>query len=428
MADVPMNDVNMDLDPQTDLLAYDNDIISLDDAPALETVPTGTTDNGEATMEVDDADKITPEKIYVHGVDEMSTEQVENWAYKALKEVEQIGKIKKVEWIDDSSCNLVFETATEATLALDALAEGEITPEQKSDPRAMRAAIRSESHPDSRLSIRVARESDRKIKGARERSRYYLFNPEADRIEQMERRKREDGGRRRGGRGGMTGDRDRDTGDYQKRRYDEHEHNRRTRNAERSGEDMYSESFYDDDGNSTESRRQRKPSRGRSRSPRPRRDVDSYRPRRSRSRSPRPRQRPAPVELFPEKLSHNQRHGLLAQSKEAVTLVEEPFPEKPVAAADEDMGITIKGRTKSSGTSSRLISDFASRLGGGGGGRRREPQHPREPQSRPLEERIEAKPLSLADRISIPNEDLFAEKLAKNKRSRRRAQDMFGED
>ena len=50
-------------------------------------------------------------------------------------------------------------------MALDALAEGEITPEQKNDPRAMRDAIRSDTHPDSRLSIRVARESDKKIVG-----------------------------------------------------------------------------------------------------------------------------------------------------------------------------------------------------------------------------------------------------------------------
>src|SRR5690606_18327698 len=92
---------------QADLLAYDNDIIPLDDAPVLETASAAPAENGDEIMEVDDTDKITPEKIYVHGVDEMSTGQVENWAYKAMKEVEQIGKIKKVEWIDDSSCRFL---------------------------------------------------------------------------------------------------------------------------------------------------------------------------------------------------------------------------------------------------------------------------------------------------------------------------------
>lgn len=105
MASDPMNDVNMDVDP---LLAYDDDIIPLDDEPVQQTiVPEAPVENGDETMEVDDMDKNTPEKIYVHGVDEMSTAQVENWAYKGLKTVEQIGKIKKVEWIDDSSCRFL---------------------------------------------------------------------------------------------------------------------------------------------------------------------------------------------------------------------------------------------------------------------------------------------------------------------------------
>lgn len=38
-------------------------------------------------------------------------------------------------------------------------------------------ALAHPDHPTSQLSIRFARSTDRKIKGARERSRYYLFNP-----------------------------------------------------------------------------------------------------------------------------------------------------------------------------------------------------------------------------------------------------------
>lgn len=53
-------------------------------------------------MDLDDIGKTTPEKIHVHGVDDMTTEQVTAWAdgHTASADV----KLKKVEWIDDSSC------------------------------------------------------------------------------------------------------------------------------------------------------------------------------------------------------------------------------------------------------------------------------------------------------------------------------------
>jgi hypothetical protein len=51
------------------------------------------------------------------------------------------------------------------------------------------------AHPESRLEIRLAVQGDRKLAGARDRSRFYLFNPEHD---PAERKKREGYGRRGG--------------------------------------------------------------------------------------------------------------------------------------------------------------------------------------------------------------------------------------
>lgn len=91
--------------------------------------------------------------------------------------------------------NLIFSTAIHAQNALNLLAEpnppmlgggSQPTPAQQADPLLIRTARICDAHPNARLEVRIARVDDVKQKGARERSRFYLFNPEYDRGQEFE--------------------------------------------------------------------------------------------------------------------------------------------------------------------------------------------------------------------------------------------------
>lgn len=143
------------------------------------------------------------------------------------------GDIERVEWIDDSSANLVYpspEVAKEALLAFSASEIQDVT--QLAALQTLPAKPLS-SHPQVNLQIRFAIEGDKKQAGARERSRFYLFNPEYDRGE------RRSSNNRRGNKY-----RDRDDGGYRSRRYDDYEQRRRENGDENNGFDA---SLYDDD-------------------------------------------------------------------------------------------------------------------------------------------------------------------------------------
>ena len=85
-----------------------------------------------------------------------------------------------LEWIDDTKVNLIFEKEDVAGAVLDRLSmdlpEGD-------DFYGLRKAQSVEGRPDMELRARVATVNDRKEKGARSRSRWYLFNPPPDELE-----------------------------------------------------------------------------------------------------------------------------------------------------------------------------------------------------------------------------------------------------
>lgn len=99
-------------------MSLDDDIIPLDEEEqkalaeaaaagiaSSATAPTAATEETAGIpeaylMDLDDYGKITPEKIHVRGVDEMSTEQVTAWANGHTPGME----LRRVEWIDDTSC------------------------------------------------------------------------------------------------------------------------------------------------------------------------------------------------------------------------------------------------------------------------------------------------------------------------------------
>ncbi|KAJ4263182.1 hypothetical protein NW762_006804 [Fusarium torreyae] len=137
---------------------------------------------------VNDSKTIIPTKIHIKGVDTLHTSDIKAYVKS------HFGDVDRVEWIDDSSANLVFPsepTARDAIVALSsvpvadatALAIGETLP-----------AKPFEGKPEISLQVRFAIQDDKKQAGAALRSRYYLLHPEHD---PEERRRRNEENRSR---------------------------------------------------------------------------------------------------------------------------------------------------------------------------------------------------------------------------------------
>lgn len=169
----------------------------------------------------------SPEKVHVRGLDNLTTKDVRAFASEYLDS----HKPSHIEWIDDTSANIVYETPEVAQEALVAFAAGDIADLFQLPALQTIPAKAFPLHPQTNLQVRLAVVGDRKQAGARERSRFYLFNPEYD---PAERRKR---GSYKGGRRY----RDREDGGYRSQRYDDREQQRRERDAD------FDASLYDDD-------------------------------------------------------------------------------------------------------------------------------------------------------------------------------------
>ena len=122
----------------------------------------------------------------------------------------EVGNDVHVQWIDDTSANIVFrekESAKQAHVAF--LSVPLSIDEIVNNPFEFRAAKQLASRPSSMLSVRVAQQGDRKKKNAREASRYYLMHPDQEPTERM--RKEFENTR----------------GEYRRRRFDDRELHRR---------------------------------------------------------------------------------------------------------------------------------------------------------------------------------------------------------
>ncbi|KAH8155768.1 uncharacterized protein LAJ45_00778 [Morchella importuna] len=257
-----------------------------------------------------ESELLAPEKIYLKGVDSMSTANVKSFASTHFT----AAPILKVEWIDDSSCCLVYRTPTEAAEALRALA----LDDEELPALTLRPARLAASHPDSRLEVRVARQSDKKIAASctpPPRTRRIPPHPPPPHRQRRARPR------------------------LRPPPLLPREHDRRRTAADSSH--TYTNDFYDDDDDNTpSSRNSRNVSRDRSYSPRPR-----PRPRtRTRSRSPielfpnRSRNR----ELFPERAAAGERGRLRSEEGSSGSgggggrVRSEPvelFPRRPAASS-----------------------------------------------------------------------------------------------
>ncbi|KAB2574918.1 putative nucleotide-binding alpha-beta plait protein [Lasiodiplodia theobromae] len=229
-------DIDMDIDLTTadDIEAFDTEGITIDDTAA------STTASGAPNAV---AKEPQLEKVNIEGVDNLTTAQVKAYALGHYPSDHYV----RIEWIDDSHANIVYETgnaALEALVGLTDPAKRDLATAADTLEHALeqRDAKPFFDNPEVQLKIRLAVNTDVKAPRAHEASRFYLMNPDKD---PWERRRRQPGDRRNGGGDG-----------YNRRRYDDREQRRRKDNAE------YDMDMYDEEGSSRPRNASRRPRRG----------------------------------------------------------------------------------------------------------------------------------------------------------------------
>ncbi|KAI1819707.1 hypothetical protein F4861DRAFT_115741 [Xylaria intraflava] len=160
----------MDLDHNMDV-----DIDLVPDEPIVPEPDPGNRSPGEID---DDADARCPSKVYIKGLDAMNPHDVKSYVAQHCSDSDVA--LERIEWIDDSSANLLFASADIASRALAALAAEPFTDVSLLPPRHLLPAKAFPANPDVVLNVRPSLESDRKQAGAALRSRFYLLNPEYD--------------------------------------------------------------------------------------------------------------------------------------------------------------------------------------------------------------------------------------------------------
>ncbi|KAI1205993.1 uncharacterized protein F4807DRAFT_441272 [Annulohypoxylon truncatum] len=210
----------MDLDVEMDVdvdLVPDEPIIP---EPELQDTP-GNRSPGEVDDVADD-DTLVPSKVHIRGLDVMNPDDVKSYVAEHFPDE----TVRKIEWIDDSSANLLFSSDSVAARALSSLTVEDVQDVTQLPPRKTIAAKPFSKKPEVTLQIRLAVVADKKQAGAASRSRFYLLNPGYD----PEERWRRSEARRY---------RDRDGDSYGRRR------TRESRYQE--VEDHFDVSLYDDD-------------------------------------------------------------------------------------------------------------------------------------------------------------------------------------
>ena len=124
------------------------------------------------------AEDVTPHKLHIRGLDDLTTDQIIAFTADHLSS----DSPTRVEWIDDTSANIVFSTPAVALKALEQLTH----PSHYGSPSELqlRPARQFSAHPDSKLELRVAFVTDQKRPRAYEASRFYMMHPELDPREQ----------------------------------------------------------------------------------------------------------------------------------------------------------------------------------------------------------------------------------------------------
>ncbi|KAI9817755.1 MAG: hypothetical protein M1827_000874 [Pycnora praestabilis] len=231
-------DIDMDLDLGADeeLSALEAEAMRIDDQATIFDASNHT--NGAFTNITPSSESVqsTPHKVHVRGLDNLTSEDITAFATEHFPS----DLPTRIEWVDDTSANLVYSTPA---TALKALAHFSLLSNEEPSSLStlqLRAAKISSKIPDSRLQVRLAVMTDVKKPRASESSRFYLLHPEFD---PKERRRREGGSRRR-----KSTTYEGDNREFRSRRYDDREHRRRRDRDEEGG---FSVNLYDDDSGAT---------------------------------------------------------------------------------------------------------------------------------------------------------------------------------
>ncbi|KAG5367172.1 hypothetical protein CJU89_1625 [Yarrowia sp. B02] len=126
------------------------------------------------------------EAINLRGVNEMSNKDVKSYVSGTCS----ISSVFNIDWVDDSSVNLVFVDAIDAQNALQAMTDPSLFYDGDSiEPETLRAAktFVKADHGKVQLEVRTSYQSDVKAKDARQKSKYYLYHGEPTKVEDFRR-------------------------------------------------------------------------------------------------------------------------------------------------------------------------------------------------------------------------------------------------
>ncbi|KAF9883495.1 hypothetical protein FE257_003409 [Aspergillus nanangensis] len=215
-------DASMDIDMDLDLGPMPEP-----DTTAIDAAMTATIHDGAVEPLAEEAHY---EKVHIRGVDELTTDDIKQFSLDHFTAESP----SRIEWIDDTSANLVYSSPEIGLQALSALTQMNEEEDTSALPALrLRSAKALATHPDSVLQVRSAVKTDRKKPRAHESSRFYLMHPEHDPRERLRReltdRRHEDAGE----------------GDYTRRRFDGRELRRR---QGRDAGERFDASMYDDTG------------------------------------------------------------------------------------------------------------------------------------------------------------------------------------
>lgn len=186
-------DIDIDLDPEIARLQAGT--AALNALPsAVQANPDNTVSDTDAMVEDGEveANEAVANKVHIFGLHKLTTTDVENFAHDNYKTTSHV----KIEWVNDNSANIVYETNAAAAEALKAFS---VTPTE--DPLEPRRAQNLLTHPEAELYVRQTIVTDVKVRGAAVHSRFYLDHPEYDPEYKSRGRGRGRGGSRGGGRG-----------------------------------------------------------------------------------------------------------------------------------------------------------------------------------------------------------------------------------
>ena len=166
-------------------------------------------------------DNVAPHKLHVRGLDDLSTGDITSF----LSEYLPSDSHSRIEWIDDTSANVIFPTPALALRALEQLTSQPSLNHSLSDLQ-LRAAKPFPMRPEMNLQVRLALTTDQKRPRAYEASRFYMMHPDLDPREKVRRDKIHNSG-----------------SSYRKYKYGQDEQRRRRRNDRDQG---FEASMYDD--------------------------------------------------------------------------------------------------------------------------------------------------------------------------------------